>query len=472
MRLAPSIASRSTSTTARRSPWSGPPAPERPPCCASSQGCCPQRAATFRSMGSRSSGFPRAARRIALVFQDDALFTHMSVRENLRFALRRRSVTSEKEIVETAAALHVAAHLDRRPRHLSGGERQRASIARALLSGPRALLLDEPLAHLDPSLRRSVRDEVVGVRQWFSGPILYVTHDHVEAMSVGHALAVLIDGRIEDIGQPQRVYDSPRTVAVARFLGERPMNLFEDGGLILGIRSERVRLAPDGAICAGAWCVANRLAPMRTWTSKRHAGASRYAYLPRRARAPATSSRSTCPRSSCAASIGRVESRSHERARRPGPRRHRCRHPRDASRPQSSALCGVRALRTQRRRGFRRAFAHRCAPLALRSVPVDRDRSGRRPRRAPARRGRADAFDDGVGRRRRSWFGRACGRTNCVRPAACGVHARFRAGTRLGDRSPQHGHRDSFVRQRSEAGRGVGLGIRTRPGARRHLSVL
>jgi ABC-type sugar transport system ATPase subunit len=188
---------------------------------------------------------PARARRIALVFQDDALFTHMSVRENLRFALRRRSVTSEKEIVETAAALHVAAHLDRRPRHLSGGERQRASIARALLSGPRALLLDEPLAHLDPALRRSVRDEVVGVRQWFSGPILYVTHDHVEAMSVGHALAVLIDGRIEDIGQPQRVYDSPRTVAVARFLGERPMNLFEDGGLILGIRSERVRLVPD-----------------------------------------------------------------------------------------------------------------------------------------------------------------------------------------------------------------------------------
>lgn len=190
---------------------------------------------------------PPQERRIALVAQDDALFTNMSVRENLRFALRQRE-RSDARVGATAVALHVETHLDRRPRQLSGGERQRASIARALLSDPVALLLDEPLAHLDPSLRRSVRDEVIGVRQRFAGPILYVTHDHVEAMSVGDRIAVLVDGRIEDVGEPQRVYDSPRTMTVARFLGERPMNLFEHEGHMVGIRPERVRVTANGAL--------------------------------------------------------------------------------------------------------------------------------------------------------------------------------------------------------------------------------
>jgi ABC-type sugar transport system ATPase subunit len=190
---------------------------------------------------------PPQERCIALVAQDDALFANMTVRENLRFALRRRE-RNDARVRETAAALHVEKHLDRRPRQLSGGERQRASIARALLSDPAALLLDEPLAHLDPALRRSVRDEVIGVRQRFAGPILYVTHDHVEAMSVGDLLAVLVDGRIEDVGEPQYVYDFPRTTTVARFLGERPMNLFDQQGAIVGIRPEHIRVVADGGL--------------------------------------------------------------------------------------------------------------------------------------------------------------------------------------------------------------------------------
>ncbi|MFZ0573061.1 MAG: ABC transporter ATP-binding protein [Candidatus Cybelea sp.] len=185
-------------------------------------------------------------RRAALVFQDDALFDNMTVRENLRFALRRNGGAPEVRVTELASALHVAERLERRPRQLSGGERQRASIARALLSEPSVLLLDEPLAHLDPSLRRSVRDEIIGVRQRFAGPVLYVTHDHVDAMSVGDRLAVLIDGRLEDIGEPQRVYDAPRTLAVARFLGERPMNFFDDESALVGIRPERVRVRAEG----------------------------------------------------------------------------------------------------------------------------------------------------------------------------------------------------------------------------------
>jgi multiple sugar transport system ATP-binding protein len=187
------------------------------------------------------------ARRIALVFQDDALFNNMSVRGNLRFALRANSPASQGWLDETAAALHIGALLDRRPRELSGGERQRASMARALLSDPLALLMDEPLAHLDPSLRRSVRDEVVGLRERFPGPIVYVTHDHAEAMGVGDKLAVLVDGRIEDAGDPQRVYESPRTVDVARFLGDRPMNLL-DGNPVTGIRPEHVAVVAVGEV--------------------------------------------------------------------------------------------------------------------------------------------------------------------------------------------------------------------------------
>jgi len=190
---------------------------------------------------------PPQERRIAFVFQDDALFAHMTVRGNLQFALRRSARVSKDWLGETAAALHVAGLLDRKPRELSGGERQRASMARALLSDPLALLMDEPLAHLDPALRRTVRDEVVGLRERFPGPIVYVTHDHAEAMGVGDELAVLVAGRIEDAGNPAFVYDRPRTIGVARFLGERPMNVL-DGNPLLGIRPEHVRVVAEGEL--------------------------------------------------------------------------------------------------------------------------------------------------------------------------------------------------------------------------------
>lgn len=191
-------------------------------------------------------------RRIAVVFQDDALVPHLTVRKNLAFAARVRD-DLDARIGEMARTLHLNGHLDRRPAQLSGGERQRAAIARALLSQPHALLLDEPLAHLDPELRARVRDEVIGLRERFAGPILYVTHDHAEAMSVGDEIAVLIDGTLLDSGEPQRVYDAPRNVRVAAFLGDRPMNIFDgvhfgEAPFLLGIRPERVRLEAGGSL--------------------------------------------------------------------------------------------------------------------------------------------------------------------------------------------------------------------------------
>jgi len=192
-------------------------------------------------------------RRIAMVFQDDALVARMTAAENLRFAMRERPDSAR--IAELARALDIEDLLDRPARRLSGGQRQRVAIGRALLSDPAALLLDEPVAHLDPALRARVRDEVVRVRERFAGPMLYVTHDHVEAMALGDRLMVLVDGRIEQAGAPQAVYDSPRNVRVARFLGTPPMNLFADvsellgmGSVTIGIRPEHVLVGDDGPV--------------------------------------------------------------------------------------------------------------------------------------------------------------------------------------------------------------------------------
>jgi ABC-type sugar transport system ATPase subunit len=196
-------------------------------------------------------GLAPQRRRTAIVFQDDALFPTMSVRANLAFALRQPAGGSQR-IEVLARALAIDRHLDRRPTELSGGERQRVSIARALLSDPDVLLLDEPLAHLDPELRGRVRDEIVGLRERFSGPVIYVTHDHAEALSIGDDLVVLFDGIVEDAGEPERVYDAPKTLRTAAFLGDRPMNLIDASILdandraVLGIRPERVALGAIG----------------------------------------------------------------------------------------------------------------------------------------------------------------------------------------------------------------------------------
>jgi ABC-type sugar transport system ATPase subunit len=199
------------------------------------------------SIGGRSVVSKRPQeRRAAMVFASDALARTMTIRENLRFVLR--SSDESGRIEDVARALDVHVHLDKYPQQLSTGERQRVSIARAVLSDPAVLLLDEPLAPLDPDLRVRVRDEIVHVRERFGGPIVFVTHDHTDAMAVADDLVVMMDGRIEDSGDPQSVFDRPASARVAAFLGARPMNLLPGtafgwpGTLVAGFRPERARL--------------------------------------------------------------------------------------------------------------------------------------------------------------------------------------------------------------------------------------
>jgi ABC-type sugar transport system ATPase subunit len=190
-------------------------------------------------------------RRAAMVFPSDALVRTMTIRANLRLGVRDADGASRVE--DLARALEIDAHLDKYPAQLSTGERQRVAIARAVLSDPSVLLLDEPLAPLDPDLRVRVRDEIIHVRERFAGAIVFVTHDHTDAMAVADDLAVMIDGRIEDTGAPQRVFDRPATLKAASFFGARPMNVVPGSAFgysahaRAAFRPERARIVADGA---------------------------------------------------------------------------------------------------------------------------------------------------------------------------------------------------------------------------------
>lgn len=187
---------------------------------------------------------PPQHRRIALVFQDDTLFPHLTLERNMTFGMRAADTVRLKAL---AIALEIEPLLHRRPAQVSGGERRRAALARALLSDPAALLLDEPLAHLDPQLRIRVREAFARVTREWGGPVVLVTHDHEEALAAGDRVAIVIDGRFVQCGAPREVYDRPATLEAARFLGMPWMNVL-DGPMITAIRSEFVRIDPQAAL--------------------------------------------------------------------------------------------------------------------------------------------------------------------------------------------------------------------------------
>jgi multiple sugar transport system ATP-binding protein len=166
-------------------------------------------------------------RDVAMVFQSYALYPHMTVRRNIEFPLRSRKVAASERaalVQEAADALGLSALLDRKPAQLSGGQRQRVALARASVRRPQAFLMDEPLSNHDAKLRVQTRAELVELQRRLSATVVYVTHDQVEAMTMGHRIAVLDHGVLQQVGAPQDVYADPANLFVARFIGSPPMN--------------------------------------------------------------------------------------------------------------------------------------------------------------------------------------------------------------------------------------------------------
>ena len=198
-----------------------------------------------------------AKRNVSMVFQSYALFPHMTVAENVGFGLLVREVpkADARERVRRAAETVGIAHLlDRRPEQLSGGERQRAALARAIVREPDAFLLDEPLSNLDLELRTQMRSELKELQRGVGATAVYVTHDQVEALTLGDRVAVLRDGEIRQVGTPDEVWGEPVDRFVARFVGSPPMNLVPPGaigleprdGVEAGVRPEHLLFAGEG----------------------------------------------------------------------------------------------------------------------------------------------------------------------------------------------------------------------------------
>jgi multiple sugar transport system ATP-binding protein len=195
-------------------------------------------------------------RDIAMVFQNYALYPHKSVYENLAFGLRMRKVPKAEQkqrVEEIARILGLGDMLQRRPAQLSGGQRQRVAMGRAIVREPKAFLMDEPLSNLDAKLRVQMRAEIARIQQALKVTTVYVTHDQVEAMTMGHRVAVMRDGELQQVDTPQRLYDAPANLFVASFVGSPPMNLFEavvesdNGRLVCKVGDTQLELPADAA---------------------------------------------------------------------------------------------------------------------------------------------------------------------------------------------------------------------------------
>src|SRR5437868_1544544 len=176
-------------------------------------------------------------RDIAMVFQNYALYPHLSVAENIAFGLRLRktdkSVINER-VAWAAKMLDLTPYLDRRPKELSGGQRQRVAMGRAIVRQPQVFLMDEPLSNLDAKLRVQMRADIAKLQGELGITTVYVTHDQVEAMTMGDRVAVMSRGRLQQVDAPQRLYDRPENLFVAGFIGTPPMNLIEGTASVNG----------------------------------------------------------------------------------------------------------------------------------------------------------------------------------------------------------------------------------------------
>ena len=193
-------------------------------------------------------------RDIAMVFQNYALYPHLSVADNIAFGLRLRKEPKEKinkQVEWAATMLDLVPYLNRRPKELSGGQRQRVAMGRAIVREPKVFLMDEPLSNLDAKLRVQMRAEIANLQKQLGTTTIYVTHDQVEAMTMGDRVAVMSMGVLQQVAEPQVLYDAPANIFVAGFIGTPPMNMFEatvekDGDyLALTLAGARFPLAKD-----------------------------------------------------------------------------------------------------------------------------------------------------------------------------------------------------------------------------------
>jgi len=205
---------------------------------------------TLHIDGALSNDVAPAQRKLAMVFQSYALYPHMTVYENMAFALKlagRKPAEVAAAVERAAAILQIAPLLKRRPKELSGGQRQRVAIGRAIVRTPEVFLFDEPLSNLDASLRVQMRVEISRLHQELKTTMIYVTHDQVEAMTLGQRIAVFNAGRIEQVGTPHDLYNHPANLFVAGFLGTPKMNFI--AGEVVAVSAQRASvLLPGGAI--------------------------------------------------------------------------------------------------------------------------------------------------------------------------------------------------------------------------------
>ena len=200
--------------------------------------------------GADVTGLTPSQRDISMVFQSYALFPHLSVAENIVFGLRvRRVPRAEREarLKHVADIVGLQNLLDRKPSQLSGGQRQRVALGRAIISEARVCLMDEPLSNLDAKLRHEMRTEIRALQQRLKMTMVYVTHDQTEAMTMADRVILMRDGRVEQNGSPEDLYNRPATAFTARFIGTPPMNLLTRKDCLLGIRPEHIHVvSQDG----------------------------------------------------------------------------------------------------------------------------------------------------------------------------------------------------------------------------------
>jgi len=214
--------------------------------------------------GQRMNDVLERDRDIAMVFQNYALYPHMTVAQNIAFSLkiaRRPRAEIKQRVHETAQLLAIEEMLDRRPKQLSGGQRQRVAMGRAIIRKPQVFLMDEPLSNLDAKLRVQMRGEIDALQKRLAVTTVYVTHDQVEAMTMGDRVAVLRDGTLQQVGTPFEIYERPANLFVASFIGSPPMNLAQatieqaESGLVVKVGDIAISIPPELAARNGldAW---------------------------------------------------------------------------------------------------------------------------------------------------------------------------------------------------------------------------